>query len=464
MKTPEPNVTRLAPVKREQPPPQEVALSFDDNRLASLVFGHYDQNLARIERKLGVQAHANGNQVILRGPREACEQARAVLQTLYQRAKLGQPADEGDVEGALEEAAYQKTLFPREAAPAPESFGELRTRRRGLVRARNAAQDKYLRALRSHELVFAEGPAGTGKTWLAVGHAVSLLEQGVVGAFRAGLHGIVPYYASLGHRPLGYLLLHSLSPLLPVVVPWLLMLVLWRPKLDWQRAMLACGVLFGLASYVVQARGLPYYRYPLLAFLLPWMALDFDDATKLIRDPILRLKTAATLGFAALGLGGLFLAPQSAVIIHRDRWWQTDFITTLEQNVNRLGGAQLSGHIQCIDSVSGCGATMYRMRLVQSTGLLSDFLLFGPPDVPVIAQTRASFSAALKARPPQVIVISSWLHIRGPGEYRKLDLWPAFEAFLAERYTLDFQWTPNRTERWWSREEYPAGYRIYVLR
>ena len=167
-------------MKTPQPPVHEVALSFDDNRLASLVLGHYDQNLARIERKLGVQAHANGNQVILRGPREACEQARAVLQTLYQRAKLGQPADEGDVVGALEEAAHQKTLFPSEAAPAPESFGELRTRRRGLVRARNAAQDKYLRALRAHELVFAEGPAGTGKTWLAVGHAVSLLEQGVV--------------------------------------------------------------------------------------------------------------------------------------------------------------------------------------------------------------------------------------------------------------------------------------------
>ena len=180
MKTPEPNVSRLAPPKRETPTPQDVSFAFDDNRLASLVFGHYDQNLSRIERKLGVQAHVNGNQVTLRGPRDACEQAKAVLQTLYQRAKLGQPADEGDVEGALEEASYQKTLFPGEAVVPPESFGELRTRRRGLVRARNAAQDKYLRALRSHELVFAEGPAGTGKTWLAVGHAVSLLEQGVV--------------------------------------------------------------------------------------------------------------------------------------------------------------------------------------------------------------------------------------------------------------------------------------------
>ncbi len=49
-----------------------------------------------------------------------------------------------------------------------------------MVRARNAAQDRYLAALRKYELVFAEGPAGTGKTWLAVGHAVSLLEQGLV--------------------------------------------------------------------------------------------------------------------------------------------------------------------------------------------------------------------------------------------------------------------------------------------
>ena len=59
-------------------------------------------------------------------------------------------------------------------------FDQIGTRKRGPVRARNYAQDLYLRALKRYELVFAEGPAGTGKTWLAVGHAVSLLEQGVV--------------------------------------------------------------------------------------------------------------------------------------------------------------------------------------------------------------------------------------------------------------------------------------------
>jgi len=82
-----------------------------------------------------------------------------------------------------------------------------------------------------------------------------LLQQGAVRAFWAGLHGIVPYYASLGHRPLGYLLLHSISPLLALVLIWLAVLAVGRPRLDWERGMLLCGVGFGLVSYVVQARG-----------------------------------------------------------------------------------------------------------------------------------------------------------------------------------------------------------------
>ena len=63
----------------------QVALTFDDNRLASSLFGQYGQNLALIERRLGVAATSRGNQVTLEGPREACEQARRVLETLYER-------------------------------------------------------------------------------------------------------------------------------------------------------------------------------------------------------------------------------------------------------------------------------------------------------------------------------------------------------------------------------------------
>jgi phosphate starvation-inducible PhoH-like protein len=157
----------------------EVTIAFDDNRHASILFGHYDQNLARLERRLGISAHANGNHVTLKGAPEACEQARRVLEALYARVKKGQAISLGDVDGAVQEGVLQGNLFPKEDA-GRAVFESVNTRKRGGVRARNAAQDLYLRALKRNELVFAEGPAGTGKTWLAVGHAVSLLEQGVV--------------------------------------------------------------------------------------------------------------------------------------------------------------------------------------------------------------------------------------------------------------------------------------------
>jgi phosphate starvation-inducible PhoH-like protein len=162
-----------------QEPEAEITLAFEDNRYASLVFGHYDQNLAKIERRLRISCYANGNHVTLKGPVERCDHARRVLEILYGRVQLGQTVGLGDVDGAIEECARQRSLFP-DADSGRAVFEQIGTRRRGPVRARNQAQDLYLRALKRYELVFAEGPAGTGKTWLAVGHAVSLLEQGVV--------------------------------------------------------------------------------------------------------------------------------------------------------------------------------------------------------------------------------------------------------------------------------------------
>ncbi len=161
---------------------RELTLTFPDNRFASALFGQYDQNLARLERSLGIVAHALGNQVTLKGAPEICERARLVLQSLYERIKVGQAISVGDVDGAIQEGALQGMLFPSAAAGGDEklAFEHVATRKRGPVRARNAAQNVYLRTLKAHELVFAEGPAGTGKTWLAVGHAVSLLEQGAV--------------------------------------------------------------------------------------------------------------------------------------------------------------------------------------------------------------------------------------------------------------------------------------------
>jgi phosphate starvation-inducible protein PhoH and related proteins len=154
----------------------QITLTFDDNRLASVLFGQYGQNLALIERRLGVVANSRGNQVTLEGSREACEQARRVLEHLYERLKNGDELVQGDVEGNIRLAMAQGSLFDFDPAAARESFEEINLRKRR-VRARTPAQDAYIRALKRHSLVFATGPAGTGKTWLAVAHAVRLFER-----------------------------------------------------------------------------------------------------------------------------------------------------------------------------------------------------------------------------------------------------------------------------------------------
>src|SRR6266436_1710784 len=160
----------------------QVVLAFEDNRLASLLFGQYGQNLALIERRLGVVAEQRGNHVTLAGSRDGVERSRRVLEGLYEQLRRGDELVSGDVEGAIRLAIAQGSLFDYDAATARPSFEEINLRKRA-VRARTAAQDAYIRALRRHALVFGTGPAGTGKTWLAVAHAVQLFERKEVDRF-----------------------------------------------------------------------------------------------------------------------------------------------------------------------------------------------------------------------------------------------------------------------------------------
>jgi phosphate starvation-inducible PhoH-like protein len=155
--------------------PTQIVVAFDDNRLASVLFGQYGQNLALIERRLGVVADSRGNHVTIEGSREAVEQARHVLEGLYQQLKHGRDLAAGDVEGAVRHAIAQKSLFDFDGTARP-GFEEINLRKRP-VRARTAGQDAYIHALKRHPLVFGTGPAGTGKTWLAVAHAVALFER-----------------------------------------------------------------------------------------------------------------------------------------------------------------------------------------------------------------------------------------------------------------------------------------------
>jgi len=154
----------------------QIVLAFDDNRLASGLFGQYSQNLALIERKLGVTADQRGNHLTIEGSRDGCEQARRVLEGLYDQLKRGGEVTEGDVEGAIRLAIAQGSLFDYDSTTARPPAEEINLRKRP-VRARTAAQEAYIRALKRNALVFGTGPAGTGKTWLAVAYAVLLFER-----------------------------------------------------------------------------------------------------------------------------------------------------------------------------------------------------------------------------------------------------------------------------------------------
>ena len=99
-----------------------------------------------------------------------------MLETLYAQATQGHDLAQGDVEGAIRAVIAQGSLFEFDAKAAKSAFETINLRKRP-VRARTAAQDSYIRALKRHELVFGIGPAGTGKTWLAVAHAAQLFER-----------------------------------------------------------------------------------------------------------------------------------------------------------------------------------------------------------------------------------------------------------------------------------------------
>lgn len=163
------------------PATQSIVVPFDDNRLAAELFGEYDANLAMLEERLEVNAVAHGNVVTLHGTPGACQTAKHVLESLYARLERGESVTAGDIDGAIRHAGPVSGPGPGGNGGSPEegtrSMAQVRTRKR-LITARTPMQSAYMNALEKEELIFATGPAGTGKTYLAVAYAAAALERG----------------------------------------------------------------------------------------------------------------------------------------------------------------------------------------------------------------------------------------------------------------------------------------------
>lgn len=148
-----------------------IVVPFEDNRHLTQLLGEFDSHLALIEDRLGIEAHAHGNVIILSGSESQCMIARQVLEDLYRRISSGDAVGPGDFDGLIRHARHE--------VPADGSQAQIATRRR-VIKARTPMQSKYMKALQEVDLVFGVGPAGTGKTYLAVAMAAHCLEKGLV--------------------------------------------------------------------------------------------------------------------------------------------------------------------------------------------------------------------------------------------------------------------------------------------
>ena len=158
--------------------PLERVLEFPDNRLLIALCGEFDRNIAQVEHLLEVQIVRRGNALAIHGAQR--EEAASVLEILYARAESGRSIEPGDIDAVVRLGNSGEGTGTRDGDQM-EMFQtgefEIKTRKK-TVEPRTKAQQDYVKALFTHELAFGIGPAGTGKTYLAVAVAVNQMING----------------------------------------------------------------------------------------------------------------------------------------------------------------------------------------------------------------------------------------------------------------------------------------------
>ena len=166
------------PVAQREIRRAQIDMSFDNQSLLVPLFGQFDANLVQVENRLGVFISARGDTLHIEGPEDSVARARDVLQALYDRLAMGQDLDSGAIESIIamtNEPTFDGIVDAEQNAPPIM----IRTRRKTIV-PRSKAQAHYMRQLARDDVIFALGPAGTGKTYVAVAQAVSQLITGSV--------------------------------------------------------------------------------------------------------------------------------------------------------------------------------------------------------------------------------------------------------------------------------------------
>ncbi len=177
------NPARLTTAVADVPPPaatspanaaaKTMTLDFQDNALLPLLLGDHDRHLVRLEQGFGVRLSCRGNRLAIAGEAARVAATQTALAGLWQRLQRGEGISSSDIDTAVRMSELDDPRLPLSDLPA------IRTKR-GAVGPRSPGQAAYMEALGLHEMVFGVGPAGTGKTYLAVAQAVAMLQAGRV--------------------------------------------------------------------------------------------------------------------------------------------------------------------------------------------------------------------------------------------------------------------------------------------
>ncbi len=324
-----------------------------------------------------------------------------------------------------------------------------------------------------------------------LGTMVFLLHWHAVGAFRRMVQFDLPYHVSLAHGTVPQLLwsssISSVKKLICLLGIPLLLDEGWRgsfaafavptfhnrKNLTWvcspERCLLLLSVLLGLLCFVAQGKGYPYQRYPFVAFLFLLASLEFTAAAA-SGSRLLRVTGMAGLAFCIVLCAPVYL--RGAIQAR----WSAPVLPIEDALLRQAAGGDLrslQGKVQCMDVATGCTDALLALGLREATGTIYDEFLF--PQVPdgwfglpagsrleeplpaALVTGRQAFRNALNGNPPRVILVTLWLFPEGPGDYRKLALWPWFEEYLQAYRLVEQQAFPRG-------ENGPLGFRVYVRR
>lgn len=165
---------------------RRVSMTFEDNSLIPLLFGEHNAHLHYLENVLNVDIASRGNTLSIKGPAKSMQTAEAVLEMMWSRLEKNQDVSISDVDAALRFARGERTgVIEQGPHSARENFLDEKaaiksTGSSKIVNPRSPNQSLYIDAMRKNDMVFGVGPAGTGKTFLAVAAAVEMYRAGEV--------------------------------------------------------------------------------------------------------------------------------------------------------------------------------------------------------------------------------------------------------------------------------------------